>query len=82
MKRDPRLLRFVVAAIAVGLAIAYLVASFDVRKRVDDTFLTLLAASAVIALVPWDKLTSVTAGQFEFVWQRPEVAGVASVEVV
>jgi len=41
----------------------------------DDTFLILLAAAVIIALVPWEHLSSLTAGQFEFVWERPQVAG-------
>ena len=57
------------------LAIAYLVLPDGLRERVDDTFLLLLAASAVIALVPWEHLASGAAGPFTFVLERPQVAG-------
>jgi CheY-like chemotaxis protein len=74
LQPDRRFLRFVAAGIAAGLAVAYLVSS-DLRDRVDNTFLILLATAALIVLMPWEALTSLTAGQFEFVWQRPQVAG-------
>jgi CheY-like chemotaxis protein len=72
---DRRFFRFVAAGTAGALAVVYLVSSDRLRDRMDDTFLVLLAAAAVIALVPWERLTSLTAGQFEFVLERPQVAG-------
>ena len=73
--RNPQRFRFAAAGIAAVLAIAYLVLPDGLRERVDDTFLLLLAASAVIALVPWEHLASGAAGPFTFVLERPQVAG-------
>ncbi len=73
LPRDARTLRALAVVVALGLAAAYFAAPDELGSRLDRTFLGLLAAAAIFAPVQWERLTSLSAGQFEFKIDRPEV---------
>jgi CheY-like chemotaxis protein len=66
------MLRIGLAAVAVVLA-AVLIASKSVQHRVDTTVLVLLAAAALVLLVPWEKLASLKAVGVEITLNLPQV---------
>jgi CheY-like chemotaxis protein len=61
---------------AIALALTRLIAPGYADKRMDRTFLLLLAAAVLILLVPWERLTGLKAPLgFELTLDRPQVAG-------
>jgi CheY-like chemotaxis protein len=49
---------------------------FDmVGERIDETFIMLLVVAAIILFLPWERLTLIKAGGFEFTIDKPEILG-------
>lgn len=66
-------LKAALAVAALGLAVARLVFE-DAGGRMDETFFALLAAAALILLVPWERLTTLKAAGVELALE-PQVRG-------
>jgi CheY-like chemotaxis protein len=66
--------RIALATVAVCLA-AVRFADADVQDRMDPTVLLLLGAAVLVLVLPWDRLTSFSAGGVSFSLDQPQVQG-------
>ena len=69
------IIRILLSAIVFAIAIIRMFYYEDLGNRIDDTFLLLISAAVLILLLPWDRLSSISAGGIELTLDKPEVKG-------
>ena len=64
------------ACILLMLALIYWADIFDSRNRFDELFVMLVGAAIIVLIIPWERLQSVKAGEFELSLESPRVQDV------